>query len=231
MTSQQLCDSEGDCLDIQLAPHARGANKPGVWLTATSTDHTNADCHATVGPLDPAEVVRVIHQLVSQHHPGYLADGGNVEPDPTDLNDMDDDGEPLPEGTDLNDLTPGTLTRPATAEEPRLWAGADEPIIDTLIGSVADARAKADAAYMTADAALREASEEPGMTHESLSDYWARRMEVARQAFKAVPSTGQNGGLAEAFAGKGGQPRSVTDVLKVARFVADGERDIPGVDR
>lgn len=125
-------------------------------------------------------------------------------------------------------------TTPATAEEPRVWAGADEPIIDQLIGSVADARAKADAAYMVADSALREASEsqEQVFAHQHLSEHWDRRLEVVQRAMGMIPAPGKRGGLAAAFAGEEiEQTDRIEKALKIARFAADEDRDIPGVDR
>lgn len=107
-------------------------------------------------------------------------------------------------------------TTPATAEEPRVWAGADEPIIDSLIGRVADL----------------EDEKERTEAHEHLAEHWNRRLEVVATALGMLPAPRRQGGLAAAFQGEEvADPNRVKNALKIARFAADEDRDIPGVDR
>ena len=107
-------------------------------------------------------------------------------------------------------------TMPATAEEPRLWAGSDEPVIDSLIGRVADL----------------EDEKERTEAHQHLAEHWNRRLEVVRTALSMLPAPGKRGGMLAAFAGEETpDPLRVENALKIARFAADEDRDIPGVDR
>lgn len=107
-------------------------------------------------------------------------------------------------------------TTPATAEEPRLWAGTDEPVIDSLIGRVADL----------------EDEKERTEAHEHLSEHWERRLKVVEQSLTLIPTPGKRGGILAAFAGEDvPQSDRVEKALKIARFAADEDRDIPGVDR
>lgn len=106
--------------------------------------------------------------------------------------------------------------KPATAEEPRLWAGADEPVIDGLIGRVADLEDE------------KEATE----AHEHLSEHWERRLRVVEKSLTMIPAPGKRGGIMATFAGEQvTEPDRVEKALKIARFAADEDRDIPGVDK
>lgn len=68
--------------------------------------------------------------------------------------------------------------------------------------------------------------------HSALADYWDRRLNVVSQALLMIPDPGKMGGLVGALNGNGvPQKDRVPLALKIARFAADGEREIPGVDR
>lgn len=62
-------------------------------------------------------------------------------------------------------------------------------------------------------------------------DRWNARLDVFRAALAAVPSgTSNKGGIIGALVGETTKAPSVTDALRVSRFVADEYRDIAGVD-
>lgn len=68
--------------------------------------------------------------------------------------------------------------------------------------------------------------------HQHLSEHWERRLKVVEQAMTLIPAPGKRGGIAAAFSGEEiEQIDRVEKALKVARFAADADRDIPGVDR
>lgn len=65
---------------------------------------------------------------------------------------------------------------------------------------------------------------------ETVTARWDRRLDLVERAIKMMPLSGHRGGLAEAFLGEGREPQPMEKALKIARFAADGHRDIPGVD-
>lgn len=68
--------------------------------------------------------------------------------------------------------------------------------------------------------------------HQHLAEHWSRRMDVVQRALTMLPAPGKRGGLAAAFSGEEiEQADRVEKALKIARFAADEDRDIPGVDR
>ena len=73
---------------------------------------------------------------------------------------------------------------------------------------------------------------EEGSAHQHLSEHWARRLDVVVTALGMLPPQGKRGGIAAAFVGEDiPQTDRVEKALKIARFAADEDRDIPGVDR
>ena len=84
---------------------------------------------------------------------------------------------------------------------------------------IAAAQLEAEVETIKSDAA-RDANEE---------DAWLR-LQVVREVMKSIPSIEREGGLVEAFAGKQ-KGVSIDAALKVSRFVLDGYRDLPGVDK
>ena len=160
----------------------------GVVLSASQRDSEGSVHHAIVGPVDPHALIEAIKAECELH-----------------------------EDDEVHDEEPETYvhTTPATAEEPRLWAGADEPIIDQIIGRVADL----------------EDGKERTEAHQHLAEHWNRRLEVVRTALSMLPAPGKRGGVLAAFAGEDApQSDRVEKALKIARFAADEDRDIPGVD-
>ena len=181
-------DKDGDY--IQVVAEQEGAMS-GVTLSATmgNADGDGSTHHTTVGPVDPHALIEAIKAECELH-----------------------------EDDEVHDEEPETYvhTTPATAEEPRLWAGADEPIIDQIIGRVADL----------------EDEKERTEAHEHLSEHWERRLKVVEQALTLIPASGKRGGILATFAGEDvPQVDRVEKALKIARFAADEDRDIPGVDR
>lgn len=68
--------------------------------------------------------------------------------------------------------------------------------------------------------------------HQHLAEHWDRRLGVVRTALSMLPAPGKRGGMLAAFAGEETpDPLRVENALKIARFAADEDRDIPGVDR
>ena len=181
-------DKDGDY--IQVVAEQEGALS-GVTLSATmgNADGDGSTHHTTVGPVDPHALIEAIKAECELH-----------------------------EDDEVHDEEPETYvhTTPATAEEPRLWAGADEPLIDGLIGRVADL----------------EDEKERTEAHQHLAEHWNRRLGVVRTALSMLPAPGKRGGVMAAFAGEETpDPLRVENALKIARFAADEDRDIPGVDR
>lgn len=182
-------DKDGDY--IQVLVESAGALN-GVTIATTQRDTFDGETvthHATVGPVDPRALIEAIKAECELH-----------------------------EDDEVHDEEPETYvhTTPATAEEPRLWAGADEPIIDGLIGRVADL----------------EDEKERTEAHEHLAEHWNRRLAVVRSALSMLPAPGKRGGMLAAFAGEETpDPLRVENALKIARFAADEHREIPGVDR
>ena len=67
---------------------------------------------------------------------------------------------------------------------------------------------------------------------EKATGQWGRRLEVVLTALSMLPPPGKRGGMLAAFAGEEIEdPLRVENALKIARFAADEDRDIPGVDR
>lgn len=207
-----LNDSDGDSLRIEMAqpPYE------GLVLSAIQRGDEGIAHHAIVGPIDPHWLISQIHAEMEWDRPitwskDEKIDSGTLE--------VDAAPENASEGTldvevDAREDMPHT--RPATAENPRVWAGADEPVIDSLIGRVADL----------------EDEKERTEAHERLAEHWDRRLEVVQRALTMLPAPGKRGGLAAAFAGEEvEQSDRVEKALKIARFAADEDRDIPGVDR
>lgn len=82
--------------------------------------------------------------------------------------------------------------------------------------------------------AAESAEEEPtaAEAHQHLAEHWGRRMDVVQRALTMLPAPRRQGGLAAAFVGEEIEdPLRVENALKIARFAADEDRDIPGVDR
>lgn len=82
--------------------------------------------------------------------------------------------------------------------------------------------------------AAESVEEEPtaAEAHQHLAEHWSRRMDVVQRALTMIPAPGRRGGLAAAFSGEEiEQSDRVEKALKIARFAADEDRDIPGVDR
>lgn len=205
--STRIEDSDGDRITVV-------GESDGITLDLLQKDEGESS-YATVGPVDPHELIAAIHAEMGWDRPisEFVTDqinSGKLKVDGP----ADAAIENIEEEVDAREDMPHT--RPATAEEPRLWAGADEPIIDQLIGRVADLE----------DEKQREEA------HQHLSDHWERRLAVAEQALTMVPAPAKRGGVLSAFAGEEvDQPDRIEKALKIARFAADEDRDIPGVDR
>ncbi len=223
-------DKDGDHI-LVLAESDEDMN--GVTLAATQTDRGGDEpevMRTTVGPLDPRALIEAIKAECELHEDdevhdeepkaspvdtftitGKAINTGRLSvrfEDSEPLRAMEPDEEPQARETYVH-------TTPATAEEPRVWAGADEPIIDSLIGRVADL----------------EDEKERTEAHEHLAEHWNRRLEVVRSALGMLPAPGKRGGMLAAFAGEETpDPLRVENALKIARFAADEDRDIPGVD-
>ena len=214
--SRFIEDADGD--HIQVLAEDNGALH-GVTLAATMKDADGGGTtyHTTVGPLEPHALIEAIHEEMGWDRPSPIIESvaaqinsGELKVDgPADAaieNTVEEDPEHAPRYVH---------TTPATAEEPRVWAGADEPIIDGLIGRVADL----------------EDEKERTEAHEHLSEHWNRRLAVVRTALSMLPAPGKRGGMLAAFAGEETpDPLRVENALKIARFAADEDRDIPGVD-
>lgn len=123
----------------------------------------------------------------------------------------------------------------------------DEPQEDTEVGPVTQKTAEQlskgglnigraadhfDYLESTGESQLRTLDEE-GDAHQHLAQHWDRRLAVARQALSMTPVRGESKpvGIAAVFGTERSGEVSVTDALKIARFAADEDRDIPGVDK
>lgn len=207
-------DKDGD--HIQVLAESDG-DLNGVTLAATmkDADGDGSTWHTTVGPLDPRELIEAIKAECELHEDDEVHDSPVVEAAAAQIN---SGKATLSFEEAVGRRSSGTYvhTTPATAEEPRLWAGADEPIIDSLIGRVADL----------------EDEKERTEAHEHLAEHWNRRLDVVATALGMLPPPGKRGGMLAAFAGEETpDPLRVENALKIARFAADEDRDIPGVDR
>ena len=211
--SRYLHDSEGDSLRIEKA----SPPYEGAMLSASQRDSGGTLHHAIIGPIDPRALIEAIKAEFELHEDDEVHDSPVVEA----LAEQINSGEAtLSFEESVGRRSSGTYvhTTPATAEEPRLWAGADEPIIDQIIGRVADL----------------EEEKERTEAHEHLARHWSDRLDVARQALRMTPRRGESkptGALSAMFGTEKSGEVSVTDALKIARFAADEDRDIPGVDR
>ena len=206
-------DKDGDY--IQVVAEQEGALS-GVTLSATmgNADGDGSTHHTTVGPVDPHALIEAIKAECEMHEDDEVHASPVVEETARQINAgsfvVHEHGKTIPLGRDEH----GRFI-PATAEAPRLWAGADEPVIDGLIGRVADL----------------EDGKERTEAHEHLSEHWNRRLGVVRTALSMLPAPGKRGGMLAAFAGEETpDPLRVENALKIARFAADEDRDIPGVD-
>ena len=207
-------DKDGDY--IQVVAEQEGAMS-GVTLSATmgNADGDGSTHHTTVGPVDPHALIEAIKAECELHEDDEVHDSPAVEETARQINAghfvVHENGRTIPLGRDEH----GRFI-PATAEAPRLWAGADEPIIDQLIGRVADL----------------EDEKERTEAHGHLTEHWNRRLDVVRTALGMLPAPGKRGGMLAAFAGEETpDPLRVENALKIARFAADEDREIPGVDR
>ena len=214
--SRYLHDSEGDSLRIEKA----SPPYEGAMLSASQRDSGGTVHHAIIGPIDPRALIEAIKAEFELHEDDEVHDSPVVEALAEQINsgeatlsfEEEEEDAPLPPETFPRSYV---HTTPATAEEPRVWAGADEPIIDGLIGRVADL----------------EEEKERTEAHEHLAEHWDRRLEVVRTALSMLPAPGKRGGVLAAFAGEDApQSDRVEKALKIARFAADEDRDIPGVD-
>lgn len=213
--SRYLHDIEGDSLRIEKA----SPPYEGAMLSASQRDSGGTVHHAIIGPIDPHALIEAIKAEFELHEDDEVHDSPVVEALAEQINSgkatlsFEEEDAPLPPETFPRSYV---HTTPATAEEPRLWAGADEPIIDQLIGRVADLEDE------------RERTE----AHQHLAEHWDRRLEVVKTALSMLPAPGKRGGMLAAFAGEETpDPLRVENALKIARFAADEDRDIPGVDR
>ena len=215
--SRYLHDSEGDSLRIEKA----SPPYEGAMLSASQRDSGGTVHHAIIGPIDPHALIEAIKAEFELHEDDEVHD---EEPKRSPVDTFTITGKMIDTGrlsVRFEDSEPETRetyvhTTPATAEEPRLWAGADEPIIDGLIGRVADL----------------EEEKERTEAHEHLAEHWNRRLGVVRSALSMLPAAGKRGGVLAAFAGEETpDPLRVENALKIARFAADEDRDIPGVDQ
>lgn len=202
-------DEDGDSISLR-------AEQGGITVGARQAPSQGVPQQfAYVGPVDPRALIEAIKEECELHEDDEVHDSPVVEETARQINAghfvVHEHGQTIPLGRDEH----GRFI-PATAEAPRLWAGADEPIIDSLIGRVADL----------------EDGKERMEAHGHLTEHWNRRLDVVATALGMLPPPGKRGGLAAAFAGEEApDPLRVENALKIARFAADGERDIPGVDR
>jgi len=206
--SRNIYDSDGDAISLHF-------ERDGLTIGATQGASQGIDRQsAYVGPIDPRKLIEAIKAECEMHEDDEVHDSPAVEETARQINAGHftvRENTAIPLGRDEY----GRI-RPATAEVPRLWAGADEPIIDQLIGRVADL----------------EEEKERTEAHQRLSEHWARRLDVVVTALGMIPAPGKRGGIAAAFAGEDiPQTDRVEKALKIARFAADEDRDIPGVDR
>lgn len=225
----KIYDHSGDFLEI--SDHMNGK----VYITAVRLGMDPVTL--PIGPIDPREVI--------------VALALEADLDVT-LRETDEAPEPEPEPSE------GYVhTTPATAEEPRLWAGADEPIIDRLVGRVAaleDRPAEASdhplgsiehfrqLAEEEREALIRANSDVSRFEDAGLGVGTGRQDRVEtlfllreRLSRKTVPAGGAFGDVARALFGAkeagGTTPPKTDDLLKIARFILDGHRDLPGVDK
>ena len=208
--SRYLHDSEGDSLRIEKA----SPPYEGAVLSASQRDSGGTVHHAIIGPIDPHALIEAIKAECEMHEDDEVHASPVVEETARQINAgsfvVHEHGKTIPLGRDEH----GRFIQ-ATAEAPRLWAGADEPIIDGLIGRVADL----------------EDEKERTEAHGHLSEHWGRRLDVVATALGMLPAPRRQGGLAAAFAGEEvADPLRVENALKIARFAADEDRNIPGVD-
>ena len=229
---QQINDPSGDYLEINNFP---GGDR--VIVTATRPDMESPS--RSIGPIDPREVIVA---LALEADLDVTIRETDEAPEPSE--------EPEPSEGYVH-------TTPATAEEPRLWAGADEPIIDRLVGRVAaleDRPAEAsDHPLGSIEHFLQLAEEEREALIRANSD--VSRFENAglgvgtdrqdrvetlfhlreRLSRKAAPAGGALGDVARTLFGAKESssvvPPKTDDLLKIARFILDGHRDLPGVDK
>ena len=217
-----LNDSDGDSISLHY-------ERDGLTVGAMQASSQGIPAQsAYVGPVDPHALIEAIKEECRLHEDTEV-DDEEPKRSPIDtftitgkmidtgrLSVRFEDSEPLRAMEPDEEPETYAHTTPATAEEPRVWAGADEPIIDALIGRVADL----------------EDGKERTEAHEHLSEHWERRLGVVRTALSMLPAPGKRGGMLAAFAGEETpDPLRVENALKIARFAADEDRDIPGVDR
>src|SRR5699024_432184 len=167
-----------------------GPDAGSIRLRIQETGPDGEERGASLGPVDPVAVIAAVR----------VAAGMPIEESP--------EAEPVSEPH-----------APATAEEPRPWTGADEPIIDQMLHRIGTLE----------EQALQQ--DEEVEAHSMRSDHWSRRLDVAREALKMIPA-GKRGGMVAAIAGEDNPVENrVEKALKIARFAADEDRNIEGVDR
>src|SRR5699024_5216322 len=176
---------------------------------------------ASLVPFDPVAVISAVQGAAGIDIKGL--DKRKEEQLLRHARDGKEDGEKLPVDPDLIEklimLAGREPFAPATAEEPRPWAGADETIIDQMLDRIGTLE----------EQALQQ--DEEVEAHSMLSDHWSRRLDVAREALKMIPA-GKRGGMVAAIAGEDNPVENrVEKALKIARFAADEDRNIEGVDR
>lgn len=233
--ARHVRDEDDDLLRISKVEGKDG--EPALRLTIQETGPDGEMHVASFGRVDPHQLIEVLHaelgwdrpatgdcpgpmlqSVADQINAGELKIDGQADAEEIDLA---EDHFAYREGMadEKEESSPQVAVHrtPATAEEPRMWAGADEPIIDSLIGRVADLEDGAVQGQVFA--------------HQHLSDHWERRLKVVEQSLTLLPEPGKRGGVLAAFAGEDvEQVDRVEKALKIARFAADEHRDIPGVD-
>lgn len=194
--AEYVHDQYGDHLRIFRILH--GPDAGSIRAKIQKTNSNGEEWEASLGPVDPMAVIAAIRAECEMHE-----DDETTEAEPVQVT-----------GEDA-----GVHRTPATAEEPRPWAGADEPLIDQILGRIGTLE----------EQALQQ--DEEVEAHSMLSDHWSRRLDVAREALKMIPA-GKRGGMVAAIAGEDNPVENrVEKALKIARFAADEDRNIEGVDR
>lgn len=215
-------DEDGDSLRITKVHEGK------VRLTINEDRGNDVIARAAFGRVDPHELIEAIkrecdlHEDDPIHHQPRSAAHVIGQREAAQLlrhaQDAREDGEKLPVEPDTVEALVEGATSPDDAEPEPEETGDPEPT-----------RREEELAETRHLATQRRV--QLAVKRDQRRAKYEDRVAVVQEALAMLPPTGKRGGIMSALTGEGGEPQPIEKALKVARFVCDPYREIPGVDK